>query len=107
MSESDEIQLRRLRGIWQSRQDLTGVITLFLAFLTLGVCLFFVAVPGHQLAGVMAGLMVLLIFSCWRLISAAAKVVEIGKLLKPSRFNPGFNDDFMETEVSDSLVRRF
>lgn len=85
MSERDEIYLRRVENTWQSRQDFAGIVTLFLGFLTFGAFLLFICAPGHQAAGIMVGLMVLLLLSCARLISSAAKVVEIRKILHPSR----------------------
>ena len=77
-------------------------MTLLLGLLTLVVCLFLVIAPGGQLAFVMACLLVLLVLSCWRLLSSAAKVVEVAKLLNPSRFNP----DIIDAEVVDSNQRR-
>jgi hypothetical protein len=107
MSEREEIQLRRLKSIWQSRQDAAGRITLFLGFVAAGVCLFFLSVPGWQLACVMACLMVLLVVSCWRLISSAARVVEIGKLLNPTQLRSRFKSEVIEAEVVDSVQQRF
>jgi len=104
MSERDEIQLRRLRNLWQSRQDAAGAITLFLGFLTLVFSLLFVSAPGHQLAGVVVCLMFLLCLACWRLFSSAARVVEIGKLLKPARSR--FHPEVIDAEVIEFVQRR-
>ena len=102
MSERDEIQLRRIKSIWQSRQDAAGVMTLFLGLITLVVCVFLVIAPAGQIAFAMACLMVLLVLSCWRLISSAAKVVEVSKLLTPQRFD----SDIIDADVVDSTQRR-
>jgi hypothetical protein len=106
MSEREEIQLRRLESIWQSRQNAAGVTTLFLGVLTLGACLFFLSGPSGQLAGVMACLLALLIASCWRLLSSAAKVVEIRKRLNPSRAGSRFTPEIIEAEVVDPVEPR-
>ena len=102
MSERDEIQLRHFKNLWQSRQEFAGVITLLLGFLTLGVCLFFLSAPEYNLAGVMGFLLVLLALSCWRLLSSAARVVEITTLLAPTGRRP----EFVEVEVVQSLQQR-
>ena len=106
MSEREEIQLRRLESTWQSRQNLAGNITLFSGFITLGACLAFLSAPGWQLAGVMACLMVLLVLSCWRLLSSAARVVEIRKRLSPSRRGSRFKSEIVEAEVVDPIEQR-
>src|SRR5664279_3327142 len=107
MSERDEIQLRRLKSIWQTKQDTAGMVTLFLGFVAVGVCLFFVSAPGWQLAAVMVCLTVLLVVSCWRMIASAAKVVEIGKLLNPSRFRSQLKSEVIEAEVVDHGAHQF
>jgi hypothetical protein len=106
MSEREEIQLIRLESIWQSRQDTAGVLTLLLGCVTLGVCLCFVFTPSQHLVGVLVFLMVLLVASGWRLISSAAKVVEIRTLLNPSRSCPRDNPEIIEAEVVDPVEPR-
>jgi hypothetical protein len=104
MSERDEVQLRRLRNLWQSRQDAAGSITLFLGALTVVFAMFFVADPGHKLAAAMVCLMVLLLLSCWRMFTSAAKVVEISQLLRPSRSR--YNSEIIEAEIVDFVHPR-
>lgn len=99
MSEREEIQLMRIEGIWQSRQDKAGVLTLLLGCVTLGVFLCFLFAPSQHLAGVLVFLMGLLVAASWRLILSATKVVEIRKLLNPSRSGPRFNPEIIEAEV--------
>lgn len=98
MSERDEIQLRRLQSRWQSSQSSAGMATLFLGILTLGVAVRFATGPSNQMAGFMVCLMFLLCFSCWRLVSAASKVVEISRLLSPARVRA----QVIEAEVVDA-----
>ena len=107
MNEREEIQMRRLKSIWQTRQDTAGMITLFLGFVAVGVCLFFLSAPGWQLACVMVCLIVLLVVSCWRMISSAARVVEIGKLLNPAQYRSQFKSEVIEAEVVDPVHHRF
>jgi hypothetical protein len=102
MSEQNEIYLRQAQDTWQSKQDFAGMVTLLLGLLTFGAFVLFVCAPGHQSAGIMVGLMVLLLLSCVRLISSAAKVVEIHKTLHPSRSNA----DVIDAEVIDLGERR-
>jgi hypothetical protein len=102
MSAQNEIYLRRAQDTWQSRQDFAGMVTLLLGFLTFGAFVLFVCAPGHQSAGVMVGLMVLLLLSCVRLVSSAAKVVEIHKTLHPSQSN----SEVIDAEVVDTDERR-
>jgi hypothetical protein len=104
MGEREEIQLRRLMGLWQSRQEAAGAITIFLAFLTLVFFLLFVSAPGHQLATAMVFLMALLSLSSWRLVTSAARVVEIGRLLNPSRSR--VHPEIIEAEIVDFVERR-
>jgi hypothetical protein len=106
MSERDEIQLRRLRSLWQSRQNAAGSITLFLGFLTLVFAVLYVSDPGHKLAAAMVCLMVLLLLSCWRLFSSASRVVEIGRLLNPSRSRSRITPEIIEAEIIDFVERR-
>ena len=106
MSEREEIQLRGLRSIWQSRQDVAGVMTLFLGLLTLGVFLFFLSAPDKQLAGVLVCFMGLLVICCWRLISSAARVAEIAHLLNPTQSSRRFKPEIIEAEVVDPCERR-
>ena len=106
MSELEEIQLRRLKTTWQSRQDFAGAMTLFLGFLTLGTCLFFVSSPSPQLAGVMVCLMVLVGLSCGRLILSAARVVEIGKRLGQFRFDSRFQPEIIRSEGVDAFAQQ-
>ena len=106
MSELEEIQLRRLKTAWRSRQDSAGAMTLFLGFLTLGTCLCFVSAPSRQLACLMACLVVLVVLSCGRLILSAARVVEIGKRLNPPRHSHRHEPDIIEAEVVEAVERR-
>ena len=107
MNEREEIQLRRCKSIWQSRQDAAGMITLFLGFVSGVVVLFFLSAPGWQLACVMVWLIVLLCVSCWRLILSAARVVEIHKLLNPSKIRSQFKPAVIETEIVEPGQQRF
>jgi len=102
MSERDEVYLRRIQSTWRARQDQAGIITLFLGAATVGVLVWFVSAPDRGSACTMGCLMVMLFISCARLISSAAKVVEIGQILKPARIQP----DIIEAEVIDSVNRR-
>ena len=106
MSKRDEIQLRHLKSIWESRQEAAGLMTFFLGFLTLGAGLVCLSAPGHQFGVVVVCLMMLLVASCWRLVSSAAGVVEIGKLLPPSRVDARSRPEVVEAEVVGSVSRR-
>ena len=102
MSERDEVYLRRIQSTWRSRQESAGTMTLLLGLATFGVVVWFVSAPDRQTASIMACLMVLLVLSCIRLISSAAKVVEISQILQPARFRP----DVIDAEVIDSVDAR-
>ena len=106
MSEHEEFKLRRIKSLWQSRQDTAGVVALFLGCLTLGICLAFLSAPSWQLAGVMGCLVVLLVVSCWRLLSSAARVVEIGKRLGQFRFDCRFQPEIIGSEGADALAQQ-
>ena len=98
MNERDEIYLRRIESTWQSRQDFAGAMTFVLGLMTFGAFLLFVCLPGGRSAGLMGGLMALLLLACAQLIRSAAKVVEVRKVLRPVRVE----SRVVDAEVIDS-----
>ena len=102
MSERDEVYLRQVKSTWQSRQDFAGAMTFVLGGLTLGSFLLFLYAPAHHTAGLMVTLLGLLVVACVRLVSAAAKVVEINRLLKPVRVHA----EIIEAEIIDERRHR-
>ena len=85
MSTRDRTHLRRVKRIWQSRQESAGITTLFLAVVTSGALLEFAFAPSRQVVALVAGLLVLLTMACAFLVGSAAKVVEIRETLRPAQ----------------------
>ncbi len=89
MSDREKMRLRSAKRAWQSWQDTAGIVTLFLGCLTFCTVLVFLWAPGRQIASVVVGCMLLLVCSCLGLISSAAKVVQVRRVLKSSPARAG------------------
>jgi hypothetical protein len=95
MNRVEEIRLRQLELKWRTDQNLAGGLTLGFGLLTLAVGVCLVAFPAGVLAGLLCCVIVLLLGSCWRLLSLAAKVATIDNLLRPAQVN----SEIVEAEV--------
>jgi hypothetical protein len=94
MHERSEIALRRALKHWQSRQRNDGCLASILVFVSALTTLRFVFSPGAGTAFVMGLFLLALVVSCLRLLSSAAKVVEIRKALFPT-----LPSDIIDVEV--------
>lgn len=85
MNERDEINLRQAQQNWQAKQDSSGMMTMGLCAAAIGGFLYFVSAPSSQSVGILAVLLVGLMMACARMVSCAAKVVEVRTTLQPVR----------------------
>ncbi len=102
MSERDEINLRLAQRDWQTKQDSSGMLTMVLCAVAAGGFFYFVSAPSPQSAGILAVLLVALMAACARMVSCAAKVVEVRTTLQPVRVQ----SEIVDVEVVESPRRQ-
>jgi hypothetical protein len=98
MSERDEINLRHVQQDWQVKQSSSGMMTMALCAAAIGGLAYFVSAPSAQSAGILAVLLVALMVACARVVTCAAKVVEVRTTLQPARVRT----EVIDVEVVDS-----
>jgi hypothetical protein len=103
MNRHDEIRLKQLEKKWRTDQKLAGSFTLGFGLLTLAVGVCLMMSPRGSLASMLCCAIVLLLVSCWRLLSSAAKVATIDHLLSPARVN----SEIVDAEVVDYQKRGY
>jgi hypothetical protein len=85
MSERDEINLRQAERIWQEKQTSSGMMTMALCAAAILGFFYFVSERSMESATVLVVLIAALMAACARMLSCAAKVVEIRTTLQPMR----------------------
>lgn len=84
MSERDEINLRQAQRNWQEKQTASGMMTMALCAAAVCGFFYFVSVRSSESAGVLVVLLAALMAACARMVSCAAKVVQIRTTLQPA-----------------------
>jgi hypothetical protein len=85
MSEQDEINLRHAQRDWQAKQNFSGTMTMALCAAAIGGFFYYISAPSSQSATILFVLLAVLLTSCVRMLSCAAKVVEVRTTLQPVR----------------------